>query len=314
MGYSKLPNEAVDMITKVSVHAWRLYCYLLRCYNRDTRQCNPSATTCAKAINVSLNHIFKSRRELSDAGLVSFDYGAVTFLIGSKDIYGDTPEEPNPIQPDRVEEPNPILPDRQPYPHGYPTLSTRIGNPIHTDNAYKEEPDERTRRKNQTNGTRENCAGAPRAKKISGSDIFSGTENQSVAAKKTKATSGKKGPANSPYHAHPAVIAYRDILNYKAINSTQAELIAQANGAELNTAPEIWLQFLKELAATGNKHTHNVKVMLVAFDHYQHGALLSEALDLAWTKQQGGKNNGKSATRKSESEKLRENAAYIRGY
>jgi len=110
---------------------------------------------------------------------------------------------------------------------------------------------------------------------------------------------------------HPAVVAYRDILEYKSINATQAELIANATGAELDTAPDTWLQFLKELAATGNKHTHNIQVMVAAFMHYQSGARLSEALDLAWTQHkgeipQGGQSNGKHATRKTDGEKLAE--------
>jgi len=109
--FSKLLDEAVDRMRELSGDAWRLYCFLLRCRNRQSGQCNPSATTCAKAIGVSLNHIYKLRRELSKVGWVSFSYGAATFLIGDNPIHRDRVD-------DLAEEPNPIPTDRQPYPAG----------------------------------------------------------------------------------------------------------------------------------------------------------------------------------------------------
>jgi hypothetical protein len=125
-----IPTVAVERITEVSPHGFRLYVYLLSSFNRKTGQCNPSAARCGRALGLSENHVYKLRRELTTAGWVSFEYGAAILLIG------------NPIQPDRVEEEalspeigNPIQPDRQPYPMGYPTLSNGIV-------AYKEEPEE----------------------------------------------------------------------------------------------------------------------------------------------------------------------------
>ena len=145
MGFSKLLDEVVDRMTEVSPLAWRLYCYLLRCHNRDRGQCNPSAVKCATAIGVTPKHIFKLRRELSEAGWVAFDYGNATFLIGAKGIPLDTLEDLDGIQPDTVEDLDGIPLDTPRYPAGYPPVSPRILGGIPTDTAYKEEPEELTR-------------------------------------------------------------------------------------------------------------------------------------------------------------------------
>lgn len=124
--------------------------------------------------------------------------------------------------------------------------------------------------------------------------------------------------SKSPYHNHPSVAAYRDILSYQTISADQAELIAQTTDAD-EAAPDRWIQFLRELSVAGKsgQKAANIGVIVEAFGYYKSGARLPEALNLAWTRYQGNSTkggNGNERTPKSESEKLRESAAYVRGY
>jgi hypothetical protein len=170
--------------------------------------------------------------------------------------------------------------------------------------------------------TQRECADAPCARENSPPKKSSTTPkaDRSPANKQlgVKGVKGKKGkapanrPAKSPFHSHPAVVAYRDTLGYKQINSAQAELIAQATGAELVTAPDRWIQFLKDLSVAGKSGSKaaNVGVVVEAFGYYQSGDLLAVALDKAWRhfkgETQGANSNDKSSTRKTAGENLRE--------
>ena len=113
---------------------------------------------------------------------------------------------------------------------------------------------------------------------------------------KSRKSSGEK--PKSRFHNHPSVIAYRQILGFNTLNAAQADLIAVATGEDADRAPPEWLKFLRELAETGNKHAHNVRVMVLAFARYKNKSPLSEALGLAWDETQG-RNNGKPQTGKN---------------
>lgn len=167
MGFSKLPDEAVERMTKLSAGAWRLYCYLLYCRNRTTGQCNPSVRTCAEALDVHPKHIPRLRRELVAKEWARFDGDRATALFGveNKNVTSsiDTIEDAAPSKNvenknvtavvDAVEDAateNKNVPDT-------PAVGTKMfqsGTKMLPDGnknvlPYKEEPEERTRRKNQ---------------------------------------------------------------------------------------------------------------------------------------------------------------------
>lgn len=77
-----IPDAAVDRMTELSSGAWRLYCYLARCRNQRSGQCNPSIPISAEAIGVHQRNIFKLRRELVEAGWAIFQGNSATFLLG----------------------------------------------------------------------------------------------------------------------------------------------------------------------------------------------------------------------------------------
>jgi hypothetical protein len=108
----------------------------------------------------------------------------------------------------------------------------------------------------------------------------------------TKSARRKADPPKSRFHNHPAVVAYRETLGFFALNAAQADLIAEATGEEVERAPPEWRKFLRELAETGNKHAHNVRVMVLAFVRYRAGVPLAEALRAAWDDAQGRTNEG----------------------
>jgi hypothetical protein len=127
--------------------------------------------------------------------------------------------------------------------------------------------------------------------------IHSGAIAPEVAAGSAESSSPKpkaKKPPSKPkseFHNHPAVVAYRQVLGFNAVNAAQADLIAEATGAEIDRAPPEWLKFLRELAETGNKHAHNVRVMVQAFVRYKANVPLAEALRQAWDETQGRTND-----------------------
>src|SRR5262245_63242292 len=92
MSFTMVPDEAIDRMGELSANAWRLYCYLLRCRNRKTGLCNPSAAKCARAIGISPRYIFILRAELEKAGWAQFDDGAASGLFGVGGIGNDTYE------------------------------------------------------------------------------------------------------------------------------------------------------------------------------------------------------------------------------
>lgn len=94
MKFTMIPNKAIDRMAEISANAWRLYCYLLRCRNRKTGQCNPSAARCAKAIGISARYVFELRVELEKAGWVQFNNGSASNLLGVDGIWNDAPYEP----------------------------------------------------------------------------------------------------------------------------------------------------------------------------------------------------------------------------
>jgi len=104
--------------------------------------------------------------------------------------------------------------------------------------------------------------------------------------------SKKSATPKSPFHNHPSVVAYREILGFKALNAAQADLIAQATGTKSEAAPEDWLTFLRELAETGNKYAHNVRVMVLAYNRYKTNLPLDRALSLAWDEAKGRNSGG----------------------
>jgi hypothetical protein len=107
-----------------------------------------------------------------------------------------------------------------------------------------------------------------------------------------RSASKKPATPKSPFHNHPSVVAYREVLGFKALNAAQADLIAQATGTKSEVAPEDWLTFLRELAETGNKHAHNVRVMVLAFNRYKTNVPLDRALGLAWDEAKGRNSGG----------------------
>jgi hypothetical protein len=131
----------------------------------------------------------------------------------------------------------------------------------------------------------------------------SGKVNSSPEQKKPSRK--KADPPKSRYHNHPSVVAYREILDFYTLNAAQADLIAEVTGKEIERAPPEWLKFLRELAETGNKYAHNVRVMVLAFAQYKNNVPLAEALNRAWneargrTSGDGGISNGKYDTPKT---------------
>jgi hypothetical protein len=153
-------------------------------------------------------------------------------------------------------------------------------------------------RSNKTNRTRRDVR-PPRTE--------TNRDSQSFPQKKTK----------SPYHSYPAVVAYRDILDYRTISADQAELIAQAAGAD----PNGWTQFLKELSLAGKsgQKAANIGVVVEAFGYYQSGDLPAVALDKAWRRYkgepntEGANNNGKFNSRKTATDNLKGNIEWLYG-
>jgi hypothetical protein len=182
-GYGQLLNLVVDRQLEVSDKAWRLYCYLLRCYCQKTGQCNPSATTCARAIGVTERHLYKLRAELAQKKWVRFDYGAAEFLIGA-----------NPVQLDRVEDSTPVPPDRPPCPTGHKTLSSRTV-------ACKEEQDEEQNELNKTSVG----ADAPPAQPTLDSNSFADTGQSTVKAKSAGVKAKKPKAPRQPADVPPAI-------------------------------------------------------------------------------------------------------------
>lgn len=82
MSFTKIPNEAIDHMTKLTAGAWRLYCFLLRCRNSKTGRAFPSVKIAAEAIDTHSNNIYRLRKELIDIGWVEFDGDEVKFLLG----------------------------------------------------------------------------------------------------------------------------------------------------------------------------------------------------------------------------------------
>jgi hypothetical protein len=147
-------------------------------------------------------------------------------------------------------------------------------NPERDACAYKEEPLKEL--KKYISGT--NVPGADAPTHLSG-------QHEEPKTSVRKPSDKKNTQPKSPYHKHPSVVAYRDILGFKALNAVQAELIAGATGPDAESAPPEWLKFLCELAETGNKHAHNVRVMVWAYEQHKTGACLAKALDLAWRRE-----------------------------
>src|SRR5262245_47594592 len=113
--------------------------------------------------------------------------------------------------------------------------------------------------------------------------------SETKVRERRKMSSRKASLPKSQFHKHPSVVAYREILGFNAINAAQADLIAKVTGAEVERASPEWLRFLRELAETGNKHAHNVRVMVLAFRRYSENVSLAESLDLAWSEVKGRK-------------------------
>jgi len=134
-----IPDEAIDRMRDLTAGAWRLYCYLLRCRNRQTGQCNPSAATCAKAIGVNPDHIFRLRRELAKKKWVTFDQGTATIVLDLDSVENDTP-----VINDTLSKMTPpsVINDTEP-------LSKMTPPSVINAPTCKEEPEERTRGKNQ---------------------------------------------------------------------------------------------------------------------------------------------------------------------
>lgn len=98
----------------------------------------------------------------------------------------------------------------------------------------------------------------------------------------------KTSPAKSPNHNHPAVNVYRVELGYKQVNSHQANLIAESVGGAVDVpCPAQWVTFLRELAVTGFKYAHNVRVVVLAYGHWCRGVSLGEAIHLAFEASKG---------------------------
>jgi DNA-binding transcriptional MocR family regulator len=121
-------------------------------------------------------------------------------------------------------------------------------------------------------------------------------KQSSVKGKMGKREALASGAPKSKFHRHPSVVAYRDVLGFNALKAAQADLIAEVTGTEIERAPPEWLRFLRDLAEIGYKHAHNVRVAVLAFEHYRKGVPLSEALRLAWDEAQGRTNSEKGET------------------
>jgi hypothetical protein len=299
VAFTQIPNEAIDRMTELSAGAWRLYCFLVRCRNTTNGKCCPSVATTAHAIDVHPKNIFKLRKELSNAGWVRFDGDAANFLFGFKSSKNATVNvesiedsdkgSKNATQRAESNEINAVG-SKNATPSSenatdesqkrYQLVAKTL--PVGSKNAtpYKEEQYERTILSEQDYSGAVAPAPPP-------------SEPERQRPKPKKPAHEKSAPPKSPFHHHPAVVAYRDMTGFKAVNAVQAALIAQATGPQVETPPEGWLKFLRELAARGSKHAHNVQVMVWAYENYEAGACLAEALDAAWSHEKG--RNGSNA-------------------
>lgn len=179
MAFTSIPNEAIDRMTELSAGAWRLYCFLARCRNQTSGQCNPSVRTSAEAIDVHPKNIFKLRNELAAAGWARFDGDHATALFG----IGSSKNATTAVDSSRVTatgsknatvpvgsievrargSKNATIESQKHYPAVAKTLPDGSKNAT----AYKEEQDERTRLIEQD----EQHADAPRESRFSTEQI-----------------------------------------------------------------------------------------------------------------------------------------------
>lgn len=242
---------------------------------------------------MSERHLIRCLKNLEDLGELTMIRGNGRGRLTTYQIkVGEAERVTKPssfTEPERVTDPVERVTDTTPFtePERVTDLVKRVTNPAErvtnpvikgdkSGNTYKEEPSwnhEETMKK-------PNGALAPTVAADQPEPQISNRGGKKPSAKKPK-------PPKSQFHNHPSVVAYRDILGFYQLNAAQADLIAEATGTEIELAPAEWLRFLREIAQTGNKHTHNVRVMVAAFGHYKANVSLAKALSMAWDEAQG---------------------------
>lgn len=335
-----IPDNAIDrMYSELTSGARDLYTFLCRCRNQVNGKCCPSLSTTQDALKLSRARVFALRKELATKGWAEFEGNYAIQLFGFNSLKNKTIHELNKEDngsggdslknktlslENEIEEAEDTVPPSLEIETDnveaadvieLPTVSLKnktegaesLENETATDGESLENKTESLENKTdesqkQDLHVRKNQQREP-AKRTS-KDIPASPTNPADSKTAGKGSSSKKPAApKSRFHNHAAVNAYRDILGFKALNTAQADLIASATGAEIEVAPEDWLRFLRELAETGNRYAHNVRVMVLAFNRYKAGVALTPALQLAWDEAQGRTNggtfNGKSETGKN---------------
>ena len=141
MAFTSIPNEAIDRMTELSAGAWRLYCVLARYRNHKTGKCYPSVSTLSQVMKIDRRHVFRLRSELAQLGWARFDGSNVTELLGfDGDIF---------VTPISAE----IVTDIKVTAAKNVTRKSQKCHPVvaKMSVAYKEEQDEITILKNNTN-------------------------------------------------------------------------------------------------------------------------------------------------------------------
>lgn len=105
--YTQMPNEAIRRMNELTPGAWRLYCFLVYCRNRNTGNCNPSVPVCADGIGVHVKVIFKLRRELAGKKWATFNNNqALLAFVGKGNRLITTDNDTVQVSSDSAEDSN----------------------------------------------------------------------------------------------------------------------------------------------------------------------------------------------------------------
>ena len=77
-----LPNDIFELDLPPS--AFKVYCYLRKCTNRNTHQCYPSFKTIGRELDMCINTVQKSVSILADMGLIYTENTSVITKEGEK--------------------------------------------------------------------------------------------------------------------------------------------------------------------------------------------------------------------------------------
>lgn len=80
-----IPDEVFDRVTEISTRAFQLYCYLARCRNHKSGQCNPSVEHLSQHLDLHPRNVLRMRAELKAKNWARFDGDFAILLVGFPD-------------------------------------------------------------------------------------------------------------------------------------------------------------------------------------------------------------------------------------